>query len=246
MRAVIISGTRDTDVSPRHGREDHEFWGHTHLSAKWWGGKLEGWTRWFGLHPLTKTDRFEGLPHRRPTEWQWYLKQDGTRPIYLQDPKESTHPAEAHRLFNQVPGATVFPIHDVRRHFLVNGLPESWFYCQMGLMLAKAIMEGPERIVLNGVGKASHMAFQHAHRCIPYWIAYARGRGIDVVVEGRSTYSQPTKIYGYEHVRFPDLEPSRQQDPPEHYRRLSPMRAEVEPRPATRVPKNHPRYRKAV
>ena len=249
MRRVIITGRRVTAQSPIVGREDAELWGVTRCAAKFWRGQLPGWTRWFDTHPLTTTRRFLGMPERRRMAWDWYLQQDGSRPIYLQDPKHASSPEKARALFDRVPGAVPFPLEQIREFYkLPSGERESWWTCLLGELLAFAGMEGFEQVILSGIGTVNTMNSQHAHRCTEYWIGYLRGRGVDVRVEGPSIYRQPTSIYAYEHVRFPDLEARKTgADRVASYRQIRPGHVpgrEAGSVAAKRLPKNHKHYRK--
>jgi hypothetical protein len=196
--AVIIHGKRISDHSPRAGRCDHDLWGVTRCNAKFWNSTLTDWTEWFDLHPLVESAGFEGIQERRPEGWHWMVRQDGTRPIWLQAPKyHQGDRVEAKRRFDRVPGATEFPMRDLQDLFPVNGDPDTNFGCQAAQMIAFALMRGYTRIVLNGIGEQHSLGSQHAHRSTLYWIAFARGRGVEVVVEGKSTYRQPATVYAY-------------------------------------------------
>src|SRR6266496_358730 len=151
MKTVIIHGKRVSIPSPRKGREECELWGVTRCNVKFWGGQLHDWTRWFDIHPLTPVGLFKGIPQRRPKAWHWYREQDGTRPLYLQAPKTD----EQRRLFNLVPGAVVFPLPLIQEAFPVSGQLNRTFICQTGMMIAFAVLEGFDRIILNGIGVAA-------------------------------------------------------------------------------------------
>lgn len=221
MRTVIIHGRKVSPHSPRAGREDCELWGVTRANARggphFWGGKLTDWTRWFDLHPLTQTDRFPGIPERRPDAWAWYCAQDGSRPIYLQGP-EYTRPANralAEERFRMVRGAVSFPVREVQAAFPVDQgrgpEPNRWFIEQTGFMIAFALLEGFERIILNGIGTMTTMEFKVAHETILYWMAFARGRGAEVFIEGPSIYKMPGSIYAFEKFNYDELAQARQE-----------------------------------
>ncbi len=211
MRTVIIHGKRISDVSPRHGRAECELWGVTRANCRFWKGQLLDWTRWVDVHPLVAGSRFPGIPERRPDAWHWYCAQDGSRPIYLQAPE--AHPlrdqAEALRRFNQVPGAVRFPIREIQHAFPINGQPNRWFVEQAGMMMAQAVLEGFERIILNGIGCQTTLEFERAHRSILYWIGFARGRGIAVEIEGPSIFRTPSQIYAYEKFNYDEVASAR-------------------------------------
>jgi hypothetical protein len=224
MRTVIIHGKKISDLSPRAGRPECELWGVTRANCRFWQGRLRDWTAWCDVHPLTQTGRFPGIPQRRPDAWAWYLAQDGTRPIYLQAP-ESHHPkdqAEALRLFNLVPGAARFPIRDIQRAAPINGEPNRWFVEMAGMLIAKAVLlDRFEKIILNGIGCVSTTEFYIAHKSIPYWIAFARGRGVQVEIEGPSAFHTPREIYAYERFNYDELDQAREE------RRTKPLRDDL-------------------
>jgi hypothetical protein len=200
---VIIHGVKVSDLSPRHGRPECDLWGVTRCNVKYWGGKLDDWTAWHEYHPLVGSRQCEQLSTRRPDNWEWMCRQDGSRPIYLHDPKLAHHPARAKEFFDMVPGATVFPLEDVREAFPVNGEQNRHFDCQLGLMMAFALYLGYERIILNGIGTRGAEMIMATHITTLYWIGFARGAGVDVIVEGPSIYQQPAKIYIFDDLAYP-------------------------------------------
>jgi hypothetical protein len=212
MKTVIIHGIKISELSPRAGREECALWGVTRAACRFWKGKLLDWTEWYDTHPLVATSKFPGIPERRPDAWKWYRDQDGTRPIYLQAPE--AHPLalrdEAFKRFNSVPGAVRFPIREIQHRFPINGEPNRWFVEMAGMLIAKALHDGYERIILNGIGTQTSYEFERAHRSILYWIGHARGMGIQVEIEGRSIFQTPNAIYAYEKFNYDELEQARQ------------------------------------
>jgi hypothetical protein len=212
MRTVIIHGKRVTERSPRAGRPECDLWGVTRANCRYWHGRLLDWTEWVDVHPLVATPDFPGIPERRPDAWRWYLQQDGTRPIWLMAPEQ--HPAgsdyeKAARRFAMVPGARAFPIREIQAHYPINGEPNRWFVEQTGMMLAAAGMRGYERIICNGIGGNTRADWQVAHRSILYWIAFLRGRGVTVEIEGPSIYHTPSAIYSYGKFNYRELHKAR-------------------------------------
>lgn len=228
MKTVIVHGkkiSRDGDWrSPRHGREECALWTVTRAIPRFWKGKLYDWTEHFDIHPLTKSEQFEGIPTRRPDAWKWYCEQDGSRPIWLQAP-EAHHPDDqerALRLFNQVPGAKRFPMREIQEAFPMKAgtypniveEPNRYFVEMTGAIIAKAIYDGFQCIILNGIGTMnawtfSHLEHQVTHRSILYWMAYARALGITVLVEGTSYLHTPQHIYAYERFNYEELSQAR-------------------------------------
>jgi|GEM_PF-4423156 hypothetical protein len=220
MHTIIIHGAQVTGDPrpPKYGRAA-ELWGCTRCNVRYWGGKLTDWDRWVDVHPLVKTKDFPGIPERRPEAWRWYCAQDGRRPIYLQAPEQhKSQQALALERFQMVPGATRFPIDAIRAAFPTRERwgeapgPTKMFYSQVGMMLAFALVEGADTIVLNGIGQPRGVNHQHLHRDIGYWMGVARGLGVDVVVDGSSSFLQPTYLYAYDRHHFDELAAMRAQD----------------------------------
>ena len=213
MRTVIIHGKRVSVLSPRHGRPECELWGVTRANPKFWSGALKDWTRWFDMHPLVAAGQFPGIADRRPEAWHWYQKQDATRPIYLQAPR--AHPVHAQeqaaRRFAEIPGAVEFPLDQVLAAFPILDDGDGWYICMVGMMMAYALVEGFEHIILNGIGTNPRIDFQHLHRDTLYWIGLARGRGVRVTIEGPSTYHTPAQVYAYEVLHYEELARARRE-----------------------------------
>jgi len=213
MPTIIIHGAKvyGDERYPKYGRQA-ELWGCTRANTRSWGGRLKDWDRWFDMHPLVRTKDFAGIPERRPGAWQWYQAQDGSRPIYLQAPEAHKHQqALALERFESVPGAVRFPImvlqqaYPLRERWDAPLAPCRMFYSQVGMMIAFAVYEGGDPIVLNGIGQPTNVAHQHLHRDIGYWMGFARGRGIDVVIDGPSTFLQPDYLYAYDRHHHAEL-----------------------------------------
>jgi hypothetical protein len=203
MKTVIIHGKRllgNHYVSPRHGRPACELWGIARANPLFWLNRLTDWTRWADLHPLVTTRTFPGIAERFPEEWRWMQAQDGTRPIYLQAPE--AHPREvqeqALRRFEEIPGAVRFPLADIQARYPIDGEPNRWFVDQTALLIAFACVEGFTHIILNGVGQSRRPDFILSHLSHLYWLAFARGLGVTVTIEGPSFLHTPDGVYAYD------------------------------------------------
>lgn len=201
MKAVIFHGVRSSQASPRDGRADHELWCVTRANAgmagaRCWNGELTDWTRWFDLHSFEPHGRWPGLKASRGETLAWYAQEPaGGRPIYMID----RHP--------DVPASVRYPIEDVRMVHGHNDEPTSFFGCMIDYLFGLALMEGFDRIVLNGVGMSHDAGHALLHRTILYWMGYARGRGVDVVVEGDSCYANANqRLYGYDRFGYEELD----------------------------------------
>lgn len=205
-KTVIIHGIRITAdyTSPRAGREYAHLWGLTRANQKFWQGRLLDWTEWFDTHPLESSGEWQGIRERRPGAWAWYREQAPDRPIWM----AARHAA--------VRASQTFPLRAVQEHFgvvedLATGLePCRQFTCMLDYVIAFALMRGYRRIILNGIGYSTDAGHQYVHRGILYWIGYARGAGVEVLVDAPSVYRMPTEIYGYERFGFDELRQIRE------------------------------------
>ena len=180
-KTVILHGKRVSALSPKLRWPSAELWGVTRCNVLYWRESLTDWDRWFDLHPVQTTPYHRGILAKRPEAWDWYRRQDTTRPIYLLEP----HP--------DVPASIAFP-----RQFVQDTLRTSRFTVSVDWLIGLALCEGFQRIVLNGIGTRFQADFQFAHQGILYWLGYAEGRGIELVIEGPSCYAAPDQVYGYE------------------------------------------------
>jgi hypothetical protein len=181
VKTVIITGRRIAPESPKVRWPHAELWGVTRCNTFYWRETLTDWDRWFDVHPVQPTDYHKGILAKRPEAWEWYTRQRSGRPIYLLEP----HP--------DVPDSVAFPRAEVQAFF-----DTSQFTVSVDWLIALALMEGFQRIVLNGIGTRMEPTYQYAHKGILYWIGFARGRGVEVLIEGPSCYAEPEKVYGYE------------------------------------------------
>jgi hypothetical protein len=180
-KTVIIHGKKVSETSPKRRWPGAELWGLGRCNTFYWCRTLTDWDRWFDLHPVERTPHHKGIQIMRPDAWAWYQRLDQRRPVYLL----AHHPA--------VPASIPFP-----RAWVQETLPGSPFTVSVDWVIALALCEGFDRVVLNGIGTRRDPEYAYSHQGILYWIGFARGRGVDVVVEGPSCYATPPHVYGYE------------------------------------------------
>jgi hypothetical protein len=180
-KTVIIHGKRISELSPKQRWPHAELWGVTRCNVVYWRESLTDWDRWFDIHPVHPEPHHRGILAKRPEAWDWYTRQTSGRPIYLRE----AHP--------DVRDSVAFP-----RQMVQDTLKSARFTVSVDWIIGLAICEGVQRIVLNGIGTRFHEQFQYSHKGILYWIGYAEGRGIDVVIDAPSCYAVPDKVYGYE------------------------------------------------
>ncbi len=193
MRTVVLHGKVIKPISPRVEYPDADLWGCTHTQQQYEKHKatLDDWTAWWELHPIERTSFYQGVRHLRPKTLAWYQTlPGGSRPLWMLKKEPS------------IPASQAFPFDQVRKAFPIEdevGLPSAgMFTCQVDWMMAWAIIQGYEHIVLHGHGVSQKPDHMVAHRGILYWIAVARERGRRVTVKAPSWYRAPTKAYGIE------------------------------------------------
>jgi hypothetical protein len=195
MKTVVIHGKVTKPISPKIEYPDAELWGCTHTQQQYakHRARLDDWDAWFDLHPIDRTAFYPGIKQNRPGALAWYRTLPANdRPLWML------------QAYPDIPASVAFPHERVRAAFPVfddpkQSQPGGMFTCQVDYMVAYAILEGYEHIVLHGHGVNDvdpvHMA---AHRGILYWVGYARGKGIKMTVLSPSWYRAPVKAYAIE------------------------------------------------
>src|SRR5688572_3629096 len=176
MKPIVINGRQWEVACPLRKHPGAALWVCTRAVPHFWQGRMPGWTECFDMHPLVRTERFEGIAKRRPEAWRWYAQQDGTRPIWMQD----VHP--------DIKASRRFPIEDIISYADTVLDPHEhdarMFICQLGMMICFALLRGAEHVVLNGVGTPKNVDHQHLHRDINYWKGVLHGQGKRLSIEG--------------------------------------------------------------
>jgi len=191
MKTVIFLGKRKTPGSPKAQWPGAELWGTTHSNQKYAAklGTVDDWDSWWDLHPFNPVPGYEGIKKKRPASYRWYQTLPGPdspyyRPMWLAE------------LDPTIPAGVLFPKQRILDAFAIDGEDGRWFTCQVDLMMAYAILEGYEHIVLHGHGVSRELKHMIDHVGIVYWIAVARERGIKVTVVPPSWYLAPKNPYG--------------------------------------------------
>ena len=95
-------------------------------------------------------------------------------------------------LDDRLPNSELFPIDD---------MPRKYFTSSLAYMIAYAIYKGATDIRLYGVPLVLKEEYLEQKSCVEFWLGVATGKGIEVVVHGRtSLFSTGTHAgrYGYE------------------------------------------------
>lgn len=198
MKTIVFLGKRTKPGSPKAQWPDAHLAGTTNSNVKYAQkrdkagqviGTVDDWDSWWDLHPFNPVPGYEGIKRKRPAAYRWYQAlpgpdQPGFRPLWLAE------------LDPTIPAGFLFPKERVLDAFKIPGEGHGWFTCQVDLMMAYAILEGYEHIVLHGHGVSLELKHMIDHVGILYWIAIARERGITVTVVPPSWYLAPKNPYG--------------------------------------------------
>lgn len=115
----------------------------------------------------------------------------------LKAASEKSIPVCASAMDGDYPGVMFkYPLRSV-----INSIGERYFSSSIDYMLALAIAEGFTCIDLYGVLMCHHSEFRYQRPSAEYWIGLARGRGIEVNINGRSSAlctMENDQLYGYE------------------------------------------------
>lgn len=187
MRTLIIHGRKISEQTPRTLHpEATGLWGVGSWNQRGWAGGLTEWTEWFDVHPFAPVEWFMGIRLARPGTWKWYQSQPAGKPIWLLSRDVTIKASE------------VFPRSTMQQHFGVGGRLCTRFTCTVDWMIAKAIYDGWERIIFNGIGVHGGEQYQFQHKGILYWLGQAEARGIVLDFDQPSCYTPPLLVYGYE------------------------------------------------
>jgi len=190
MKTVIFLGKRKTAGSPLEQWPDAELWGTTHSNQKYAKqyGTVDDWHAWWDLHPFDPVPGYPGIKKKRQKTYRWYQTlpgpdQPGYRPLWLVE------------LDPTIPAGVLFP-----KQRILDAFPREvhgrWFTCQVDLMMAYAILEGYEHIILHGHGISRELSHMVDHCGVLVWMTVARERGIQVTILPPSWYLGPKHPYG--------------------------------------------------
>jgi hypothetical protein len=187
MKTLIITGKKISELTPRALHpEACALWGVGSWNQRAWNGQLKDWTEWFDVHPPNAVEWFMGIRAVRPQTWAWYQAQSVDRPIWLLSQEPS------------IPASRAFPRAVIQRFFGTGPHLCTRFTCTVDWMLAKAIYDGYEKIIFNGIGVATGEMYQFQHKGILYWLGQCEARGIELSFDQPSVYTPPLLVYGYE------------------------------------------------
>ncbi len=147
---------------------------------------IQRWDELFQIHArwdFTRNDNFND-----PLHWEWLQEQDGTRPIWMQEQ------------FEDIPGAQSYPLDEATAlvaKVWIGDKQVQYFSATMPYMVAKAIVDGYERIELWGFEMSSGTEFNYQKPSSLFWLGVAAGRGLEIYTPpGCKLFQGP--LYGYE------------------------------------------------
>ncbi|MFA5130424.1 MAG: hypothetical protein WC477_05965 [Patescibacteria group bacterium] len=124
--------------------------------------------------------RQKGLP-------QWETLKTIKKPIYMQ------------KHFDEIPASIEFPLQRLIDKYHIPAMGDKLFVtCSVALLLAFAIDLGYEEIHLYGIDEAVDEEYSLEMPSVIYWLGYAAGKGIKIVVSPHSPLLKGWYVYGYE------------------------------------------------
>jgi len=137
---------------------------------------VEHATRWFQIHPRRSYDINIGRDHSHHA----WMTQQNKFPIYMQDQQPD------------VPVSVRFPKEEIMDHF------GNYFTNSISWEIALAIYEGFEEIHVYGVDMAMDSEYEYERPSVEYFLGWAKGRGIKLIIPAGSDLLKTLWIYPYE------------------------------------------------
>lgn len=135
---------------------------------------LPRWDVWFDIHPMSyiRTDQ----------QYLSWLMEQRDKPILMQ----------AHT--PTIPCSVPYPKEEIKQFF------GTYFTSSIAWMLALAIAQKYPVIGLWGVDMLGDGEYEYQRACVDYYVGFARGAGIEVVIPQDSACARGQDLYGYDHV----------------------------------------------
>lgn len=136
------------------------------------------WDRWYQLHDL---DQHHATDKPEHVEWMAQTRV----PVYV-------WPEHQADLLNAGVVAIPYPKQAIINHF------GKYFTNTVSWMIAHAIYEGRRRIGVYGVDMAQDSEYAHQRPSCEYFLGWAKGAGIDIVIPPTSDLLKSSFLYGAE------------------------------------------------
>ena len=151
------------------------------LDAPYDDNDYEIWGLNFGYSYMKRYDRYFEIHDSRILRAEHVKKlQELDVPIYTQVPLEG------------LKQNVIYPLQEIIDHFKTD-----YFTNSISYMIALAIYEGFEQIDIFGVDMAVSEEYGHQRPSCEYWIALARGKGIEVNLPASSDLCKTNALYAY-------------------------------------------------
>ena len=100
---------------------------------------------------------------------------------------------------NKIPYITlnVLPYIPTSKAFPIESMPVKYCECSLCYMIFYAVLYGADKISLYGFNMTTNDEYYNQRMSVEHWIGYARGKGIEVVINEPTTLCK-APLYGYE------------------------------------------------
>lgn len=191
MKKVAIVGFAESSrhLAP-YNDPSFEIWGLNELYHT-----IPRWTRWFQIH---NRDVFQGDFSDRDE-------------VHVEQLAGLKCPVYMVKAYEDIPNAVKFPIEEAAKFFTLCKEREgcdkvctlcrkmdAYFTNSISYMIALAIMEGFDEIHVYGVDMAQDSEYGHQKPSCEFFLGWARGAGIKVVLPDESDLCRSFFYYGYE------------------------------------------------
>ncbi len=111
----------------------------------------------------------------------------------------ATFPVYMREHYDDIAQSIAYPKDDVIAHFTQKGCNgATYFTCTASWLLALAIFEGCDELMLCGIDAAMHSEHGYQVPSCEYWIGLAEGMGIRVTIAGEGGLLKCHHLYGFE------------------------------------------------
>lgn len=194
MKTVAIVGMAKTSrgLAPFWRDDIDEVWTLNHAPTL--GGGWNNWDRLFEMHPEWSW-RLDSTPER--ADYLDLLQSDhGNKVIYTLENHDDLPNARRYPL-NRVMSRLMVPYHRIRLDRSEYKQDEWYATSSFCYMVALAIFEEFDRIEIYGFEMASSTEWAYQKPAGEFWLGYAGGRGINVVIPEDNTLLRGWR-YGYD------------------------------------------------
>lgn len=187
MKKVAIVGYAPSWKDAPYQDKDTEIWIMNDLYDI-----VPRWDRLFDIHMIDEIKARKSRGEGNKLHYDMLKTLD--KPIYMQE-----H-------YPNIPASIKFPLDMLAKKYQIPSMGDKIFLtCSVSHMIALAIDEGFKEIQLFGIHEAVDSEYKDEMPSVVYWLGYAAGKGINIVVSPDSPLLKGYYIYGYEEPEYTEF-----------------------------------------